>query len=235
TGNLVGYSDCKTSRIETTTDSTPPNQECIEYQYDGDSLLLLKHINTGFNCCPDTIIAGINIKDSLITIQESQSLENGGCKCLCLFDLNFEIRNLEPGEYTIKVISPYIHPDEEQLEFSTTLSSSPSSGRYCVERNHYPWGNTEENPDWINKLIATFASEPVGNPPQSIWQYEYKGQRVYYIPPQCCDQFSTLYNAAGSVICAPDGGYTGEGDGRCTDFFKERKNEKLIWQDSRTN
>jgi len=90
-----------------------------------------------------------------------------------------------------------------------------------------------ENFNWVNQLIKKFQSEPVGNPPQSIWRYEYKGEIVYYIPPQCCDQFSILYDANGNIICAPDGGFTGGGDGRCPDFFSERTNEKLVWKDTR--
>ena len=90
------------------------------------------------------------------------------------------------------------------------------------------------NPAWVDKLIQQFESEQVGNPAQSIWSYEYNGQVVYYIPPQCCDQYSTLYDSNGSVICAPDGGFSGEGDGKCPDFFSQRTNEQLIWQDSRT-
>lgn len=96
--------------------------------------------------------------------------------------------------------------------------------------------NTQSNqnlPDWVNDLIIKFKSEPVGNPPQSIWQYTYKKQIVYYVPPQCCDQFSTLYDKDGNIICAPDGGMTGSGDGKCPDFFEERTNEKLIWKDER--
>ncbi|MFH1527690.1 MAG: hypothetical protein ABIG69_13730 [Bacteroidota bacterium] len=90
-----------------------------------------------------------------------------------------------------------------------------------------------DNPDWVESLIMEFKSQPVGNPPQSIWQYKYKGQIVYYVPPQCCDQPSTLYDKKGNVLGAPDGGFSGRGDGRFTDFFTERKNEKLIWKDSR--
>jgi len=90
------------------------------------------------------------------------------------------------------------------------------------------------NAGWIEQLIMKYKNEPVGNPPQSIWQYEYKGEIVYYVPPQCCDEYSTLYNENGEVICAPDGGLSGQGDGMCPDFFKDRKNEKLIWQDDRT-
>jgi hypothetical protein len=91
-----------------------------------------------------------------------------------------------------------------------------------------------ENPPWVDELIGKYQNDPVGNPPQSIWSYDYNGQTVYYIPPQCCDQYSQLLNADGEVICAPDGGFTGRGDGRCPDFFSKRTNEKLVWRDSRS-
>ena len=93
--------------------------------------------------------------------------------------------------------------------------------------------STNDNPEWLNNLISEFANQPVGNPPQSIWQYDYLGQRVFYVPPQCCDQFSTLYDKNGNVMCAPDGGISGTGDGKCSDFFERRTNEKLIWKDTR--
>lgn len=99
------------------------------------------------------------------------------------------------------------------------------------------------NPEWVNKLIVQFQNAPVGSPPQSIWRYEYKTQSVYYIPPQCCDQLSVLYDSKGNVICAPDGGLSGHGDRKCPDFYdilwpiSERRtaaNETLIWRDLRT-
>ena len=90
------------------------------------------------------------------------------------------------------------------------------------------------NPAWVDQLIQQFKSEPVGNPPQSITRYEYNDQVVYYVPAQCCDMYSTLYDAAGSVMCAPDGGIDGRGDLRCPDFQRLKTNEMLIWQDSRT-
>jgi hypothetical protein len=99
----------------------------------------------------------------------------------------------------------------------TGCSQSPQSG----------------NPDWVDQLIKKIESEPVGNPPQSIWRYEFNSQVVYYVPAQCCDMYSTLYDATGNVICAPDGGLTGKGDGRCTDFYTHRTNEQLVWQDPR--
>jgi hypothetical protein len=90
------------------------------------------------------------------------------------------------------------------------------------------------NPKWVDQLISTFTSDPVGNPPESIWRYEYKGQEVYFIPAQCCDQYSKLYDSNGNLICAPDGGFIGKGDGRCPDFFSLRTDETLVWKDLRT-
>jgi len=94
--------------------------------------------------------------------------------------------------------------------------------------------STPENLDWVNKLITQFQAAPVGNPPQTIWKYNYQGSTVYYIPPQCCDQMGKLYDVGGTWICAPDGGLTGRGDGKCPDFFRLSSNQVLIWVDPRS-
>ena len=73
----------------------------------------------------------------------------------------------------------------------------------------------------------------VANPPATVWQYEYKDQLVYFIPPQCCDVPSRLLDKNCNSVCSPDGGLTGKGDGKCPDFFEQRTNEKLIWRDDR--
>jgi hypothetical protein len=91
-----------------------------------------------------------------------------------------------------------------------------------------------DHPAWVRQLIAKFESEPVANPPHQIVQFRYRSQRVYYVPPVCCDQMSTLYDSTGAKICSPDGGMTGKGDGQCTDFFTAREEQKVIWKDSRT-
>ena len=90
-----------------------------------------------------------------------------------------------------------------------------------------------KTPDWVSTLITQLESEPVANPPARIAQYQYRGQTVYYLPPRCCDIPSTLYDPKGVVMCSPDGGFTGRGDGKCADFFAERKNEQIVWSDKR--
>jgi len=136
----VDFGECKTFQRVTPPDSTPPDQDCIEYQYDGQDVLSINHINAGFNCCPDELAAVISVEGNVITIEEIEYLYTGGCYCLCLFDLGYEITGLAPGEYSVKVVEPYRDPDDEPLEFTITLSSSPSSGDHCVYRSHYPWG-----------------------------------------------------------------------------------------------
>jgi len=90
-----------------------------------------------------------------------------------------------------------------------------------------------DTPNAIIQKINEIKAEAVRNPPASVWQYEYNGKTVYYFPPYCCDIPSLLFDGEGNLICSPDGGFSGTGDGRCTDFVSKRKNEKLIWQDSR--
>lgn len=92
----------------------------------------------------------------------------------------------------------------------------------------------KQNLIWLNNLITKEESGPVANPPASVTKCMYKNQIVYYLPSRCCDISSVLYNENGEVICAPDGGFTGRGDGKCPDFFEERKNCEIIWKDSRS-
>ena len=88
-------------------------------------------------------------------------------------------------------------------------------------------------PDWVAAVIAELEREPVGNPPASLTRYTYNGKTVYYVPPRCCDVAGVLYAESGDVLCGPDGGLTGRGDGRCPDFHATRSDEQLIWRDTR--
>lgn len=92
-------------------------------------------------------------------------------------------------------------------------------------------GNESES--CIENYINAIKEEPVRDPPASVWQYTYNGQTVYYIPPYCCDMFSELLDVNCNILCHPDGGFTGDGDGGCPDFFTNRTDEKLLWQDDR--
>ena len=88
-------------------------------------------------------------------------------------------------------------------------------------------------PQCILDKIEQLKSQPKGNPAYRVYQYSYNGKKVYYFPPQCCDQFSDLYDANCNLLCHPDGGIAGGGDGNCSNFFSTRTDEVLIWQDNR--
>ncbi|GAB3339065.1 hypothetical protein GCM10027299_51700 [Larkinella ripae] len=87
-------------------------------------------------------------------------------------------------------------------------------------------------PDCIQRVIEQLRQEVVWNPPASVYRYDFKGQEVYYIPARCCD-LPSLVIAGCDTLCAPDGGFTGNGDGRCPDFAGNAQNRVLIWQDER--
>lgn len=89
-------------------------------------------------------------------------------------------------------------------------------------------------PEWVQDLIGELEAEPVRNPPASITRYLFEGDTVYYVPPFCCDMTSVLYSSDGEVLCAPDGGLAGTGDGQCADFHQQAEGAQLIWQDSRS-
>jgi hypothetical protein len=92
----------------------------------------------------------------------------------------------------------------------------------------------QAEPAWVGAMIKQMQNGPAGNPPLSLWRYSFNGLTVYYLPPQCCDQYSVLYDGKRNRICAPDGGMSGNGDGRCADFYQKRTAQKLLWQDSRS-
>lgn len=68
------------------------------------------------------------------------------------------------------------------------------------------------------------------NPPLEVWRYNYNNQIVYLAKADCCDQYDQVYSADCVNICAPSGGITGKGDGKCPDFNEKATDGKLIWK-----
>lgn len=86
----------------------------------------------------------------------------------------------------------------------------------------------EPVPTAIANLISQYEADPRGSPHQ-VWRYEYAGATVYYMPPRCCDIASELYDESGKLLCKPDGGFTGRGNGKCPDFVSEGEKQELLW------
>jgi hypothetical protein len=136
-GKLISHSTCKSIKSAGLDAETPTNQSCVEYSFDAsNSRLSLKHINAGFNCCPDSIYCHVSLSHDTIIISESE--ESSLCNCNCLFDLEIEVSGVEAQEYQIKFIEPYA-ADQEKMAFGLNLLMD-HAGSYCVTRTQYPWG-----------------------------------------------------------------------------------------------
>jgi hypothetical protein len=132
-GRLISRTDCKSSLL---TNSQAAGQECVEYVYDGKSALRLKHVNAGFNCCPGTVSADIQVTGGEIRIKEKES--SSLCDCNCLYDLDYEFTGVAPGITRISIVGPYQPEGDPPLEFLVDLGGA-ASGSFCVERTRYPW------------------------------------------------------------------------------------------------
>lgn len=80
-------------------------------------------------------------------------------------------------------------------------------------------------PDCLKKIIRTSKPEP-----NEISRYVYNGKTVYLVIPDCCDQYISLYDDNCNFLCAPSGGLTGKGDGKCPDFYDKATKGELIWK-----
>lgn len=88
-------------------------------------------------------------------------------------------------------------------------------------------------PVCVQQRIDSIKAQPKWNPPASVYEYTYQGKKVYAFSANCCDQYNPVYDENCNYICAPSGGFTGRGDGRCIDFKTAATDEKLIWKDDR--
>src|SRR3954462_2803917 len=114
------------------------------------------------------------------------------------------------------------------------ISCSPSKNNGSPATEQSQGKSIDQNvPACVKKMIDQYKSEEKQNPPRQVYSYLYNGKTVYYVTPPCCDFFSDLYDSNCVLIGHPDGGFTGKGDGKLTDFKEMRTNEKLIWRDGR--
>ena len=92
-GKLISRTDCKSGELSVVESVTTDTLSCIEYEFEsGDNSLHLKHVNSGFNCCPGEIFSSFKLNNDTIIVTESE--REPGCKCNCLFDLEMEIKGI---------------------------------------------------------------------------------------------------------------------------------------------
>ncbi|CAF2914555.1 unnamed protein product [Rotaria sp. Silwood2] len=88
-----------------------------------------------------------------------------------------------------------------------------------------------------SELPACFQGKfrPIEGPPAldaytQINIYLYHGRKTYLvIPAFTYNQMISLFDEDCNYICAPFGGFTGLGDGKCVDFKRDAKPSGTIW------
>jgi hypothetical protein len=138
---LIAASGCggfsETKRAEIGIASVPTSdQTCLVWEYDQSaSRLTVSHLNGAFNCCTQPNGA-VNTGSSHLWIIE---FETGPvCRCLCLYDLQFEIHDISPQTYTLAIISDYTPTGDQPITTEIDLESQ-LSGMICFDRTGYPW------------------------------------------------------------------------------------------------
>lgn len=104
------------------------SDEYIEYRTDADGYLHIKHVNAVFNCCPGRIKADVSVEGNTISIVESET--DPQCKCICDYDLAFNLGPLSNNKDYTLIFSRY---KRELVRF--TIKYSPSlEGKVDIKR-----------------------------------------------------------------------------------------------------
>jgi len=80
-------------------------------------------------------------------------------------------------------------------------------------------------PSCVKELIRSKPAQPL-----EVWRYQFQHQTVYLTVPDCCDQYISVYSAQCTFICAPSGGFSGKGDGKCPTFNDDATDGVMIWK-----
>ena len=101
-----------------------------------------------------------------------------------------------------------------------------AEGNVPISSSSHPPLETKNNPVWVEDLKNSYNHRP-----DMGARCTYNNQVVYYMISECCDKFNYLYSEDHQIICAPDGGFTGKGDGKCEDFSFGKNKCKVIWSE----
>lgn len=88
-------------------------------------------------------------------------------------------------------------------------------------------------PACVQARIDSLKIAPKQNPPATVEEYKYNGQRVFLFSAPCCDQYNEAVDEACNRVCAPSGGITGKGDRQCADFAEKAVLVRTVWKDER--
>ncbi|MBI3138299.1 MAG: hypothetical protein HYZ15_06925 [Sphingobacteriales bacterium] len=82
----------------------------------------------------------------------------------------------------------------------------------------------------MRKILDSAAKDIPPVLPQQVDEYEYNGKKVYLFTMPCCDFFNPVYDEQCKQLCAPSGGFSGKGDGKCPDFGEKARKLRVVWK-----
>lgn len=117
-GKLISSTGCKNnlsySNTKISADST-----CVSYSLNANTKqLTVMHLNSTFNCCPGKIDCKVSFKNDTILINEFSS--DNSCKCVCNYDLNIAVYDIEPKKYILKINNNNITNNEVRFDLDLT-------------------------------------------------------------------------------------------------------------------
>jgi len=125
---FIGCEKFKNNKIEiinisnTGCKNTKEQIETIRFKANNSQQLEITHSNTFFACCPNgTIKVESSHTDKTINLNELYTETN--CNCLCAYDLNYTIANLEYGHYNINIYRSNDKYFELEIEFNSNTDT----------------------------------------------------------------------------------------------------------------
>ncbi len=119
------------------------------------------------------------------------------------------------------------------LLISETCEEKKARKKAASETTVPESGDMNKIPVCIQAKIDSIKKLPRFNPPAEVTEYTYNNKKVFLFSSDCCDFFNLLFDENCQYVCAPTGGFAGQGDFKCTDFLKNSKLVKLVWKDDR--
>jgi hypothetical protein len=138
-GSLIHTTGCK-DYIYGSSPGSPAVLDCVFWEWDGYDTLSVVHVDAALNCCPGTIVGEVTLDGSDIFIYEDDGEDAPMCRCLCLYDLVYEVWGVSGGIVNIRFHEKYVGEGAEPLNVTIDLEAEPTGTR-CVQRNVYPWGS----------------------------------------------------------------------------------------------
>jgi hypothetical protein len=127
-----------------------------------------------------------------------------------------------------------VNPKKETpLPAPLPLPPPPPPVPVNTDRSCYTINVPSDTPECIKNKIQNLLVESITKPPATAISNVYKNEKVFQVTGNaCCDQGGVIFNKQCEVICATIG-FTGEDDGRCTDFSTAATQRTVIWEDKR--